>query len=381
MWDFGRISKVEQRQLDEQAWQKHTRLIQDLEFDPYEGCVCDVVGLPKFFQIVRDPDGHKDYAHRGDCLAYPDPDAWDSNLQDTGVQNCMLPRIRQFRYNARTKRGAKKFTQKALRDLMRRCGARGLWTERSIPCGWHCCCDIYTLREQPSPEAPARQKCNVCSKECCRCCSPECYGLARDDARATHCANCGHVCCPQCKPDCPSRSNDFAPYPIGVAQPSSFRHIPTSASDEESQPLKSYRAPRQPKMKRSIATAVLSLTQPRSTEVRRQAMRPSQSSSRPKSRLDRVEESDSETPASQCRSPPRKRKSKVATSLSSESVDESDQENMPVRYDPRTIATDILRVAGIHPTLPPLNAHLRHATGLEDMTKSKQRSKKRKTEP
>ena len=41
-----------------------------------------------------------------------------------------------------------------------------------------------------------------------------------------------------------------------------------------------------------------------------------------------------------------------------EEQQEEDRVHVPFQYDPRTIASDILRVLGEHPTLPPLNAHL-----------------------
>ena len=58
-----------------------------------------------------------------------------------------------------------------------------------------------------------------------------------------------------------------------------------------------------------------------------------------------------------------------------------EQENWPTYYEPTTIASDILRVAGIHPTLPPLNAHLKHSGEFEDMIKARKgRRKARRTE-
>ncbi|KAG6988527.1 hypothetical protein G7Y79_00072g097890 [Physcia stellaris] len=47
------------------------------------------------------------------------------------------------------------------------------------------------------------------------------------------------------------------------------------------------------------------------------------------------------------------------------------QENFPMQYDPNTIASDILRAAGIHPFKPSLNPHLGGVTMLKPASKPK----------
>ncbi|KAL9576820.1 MAG: hypothetical protein Q9203_007664, partial [Teloschistes exilis] len=69
-WDHMSIPKEKQRSLERQAWSNHKQLISELEHDPYDHCICDVLGLDQSFDIVTDPDTSLDYGHRPDCLAY-----------------------------------------------------------------------------------------------------------------------------------------------------------------------------------------------------------------------------------------------------------------------------------------------------------------------
>ena len=65
------LNKAEFRLQEKQSWQLHQQLIHDLFFDPYDRCICDVIGLEDYYQVVKDPDTLKDYPHRPDCLPIP----------------------------------------------------------------------------------------------------------------------------------------------------------------------------------------------------------------------------------------------------------------------------------------------------------------------
>ncbi|KAL8711793.1 MAG: hypothetical protein Q9225_007059 [Loekoesia sp. 1 TL-2023] len=128
--------KAEQRMLDKQAWRTHTALMRDLPWHPYDRCVCDVLGLDEEFQVVKDPDSSVNYAHRPDCLAYPEPEMWKIDVKDPVMHAAYIQRIQQFRATARSKGDVKKFTQKALSELRHQCGLKQIF--HLLP-SFHCC--------------------------------------------------------------------------------------------------------------------------------------------------------------------------------------------------------------------------------------------------
>ena len=410
---ISRISKGAQRQSEEEAWQRHKASLRARDgHNPYQTCVCDIVGLDEYFQVVRDPHTLMDYAHRGSCLSYPDPEGWDEELPVTAMHPEMLYLIRQFRHDGRSKKGRKKYTQKALIELQRQCGVRGVFDAPMLRLAeLYCRCAVSNFRSGSLGE----QKCGICDKVfCCRCCSPTCYGLPKDASCATKCLSCGH-CCPQCKPDCPSRQHDFSPYSIGVKPPSSMNHT-QPCLDEECQPVEWGKDIHSWGRKPLTTSAVLSPTQSKVLAVTDHGPQPLSSARHANAKSLDAGYRELEFPATQSRKGSVKRKGRTAVPLSTEFVADEDledgggqhvkdlplkrkrksaphiavdpfigldldRENWPVSYDPTTIAADILRVAGIHPSLPPLNAFLGHLADSKVMTGGRKRGKRRKTEP
>ncbi|KAI4252174.1 MAG: hypothetical protein LQ352_004435 [Teloschistes flavicans] len=218
------IPKEQQRNLEHQAWANHARLICKLEYDPYDRCICDALGLDETFQTIRDPDMSLVYAHRPDCLAYPMPMLYKIDIYRSGTRSQYLSRVREFSETAGSRTGSKRFTQKALRDLRRQCGLQPL----NIPI-FHCKCDLVVL--DMDPKTDRKEYCEHCRRPCCPCCSPECHGLRAEDSRSRTCTVEDGTCCPQCYPACHNPATHTGADGAGPAHyPNTFRDMPRRAA-------------------------------------------------------------------------------------------------------------------------------------------------------
>ena len=248
------LDRAEIRLQEKQSWQLHQRLIHNLLFDPYDRCICDIIGLEDYYQVVKDPDTLRDYPHRPNCLAYPDFNSWRANIQPSSTNAAYLSRIQQFRTTARTKGGVKKFTRDARHNLERLSGLQSVFHHRVYT--MHCLCDFY----DPSVDSP-RQECLHCHNICCPCCKPSCYGLAEEDTRTKRCSE-HKTCCPQCRPSCHTQDalalDEIARQ---VEMSKSFRDIPRAWPDLSAQSHRSSKSFRRPKVKKSGVKPVLSETQ------------------------------------------------------------------------------------------------------------------------
>lgn len=339
--DRRRFSKQEKRMYEEQAWQIHFGLVMKLQINPYSNCVCDVVGLDDHFQVVEDPISEISYAHRArHCLAYP-IDSWALHPRHPSMHEAQIPAIHDFRRTGRTKGGSKKFTKKALYELERQCGLH--YAPPSTPGRHrHCLCGLLS-EDSPSDREDGDLRNQTCARcgICCPCCSPSCHGLTLNDSQARFCSKCG-TCCPQCRPGCEGQFRVYG---------SESELIPQKPA------VVSPRRERNHKKKTSRTHKFVARTDASSSEAEANnfPLRPNKNTSKQKS------ESSS--------------RSKVKPHREMD----LEQENWPTSYDPASIASDILRVAGKHPKLPPLNAHLKDVIGFEDLVKTKRGKKSRKT--
>lgn len=266
------ISREDKHKLDKKAWQLHSSLIQNLPNNPYDGCICDILGLDNAYQIVPNPSSCVDYPHRHDCLANPNLDTQDPHPAHARKHATQLASIHHFRKNGRSKSGRKKFTKKAVMELEINCGLHYVGPNRWSYCG--CDSDDYIA-----------QLCDCGDKN-----EQRSFGTRDDKCQK---------CCPQCSPS-----------------------YHTQAAYQDSPRKKHYK-------RRHTTTG----------------------------------------------SPSKRRKQRHAM---------DGQENLPMQYDPKTIASDILRAAGFHPSEPSLNPLLEEATLLKATSKPKltqSRKRQRKSMP
>lgn len=253
--DRRALFRAEFRLQEKQSWQLHQRLIHDLPFSPYDRCICDVIGLENYYQVVKDPDTLIDYPHRPDCLAYPDFNSWKVDIQPSSTNAAYLARIHQFRVTARTKGGVKKFTRNAWRTLERQSGLQHVLTHEVYT--WHCCCDLENISNDLIEVDPPEQQCPYCHKICCPCGKPSCYGLVKEDTRSKECSK-HKICCPQCHPSCHTQDvlalDEIARQ---VRMSKSFRDVSRPMADHSARSYRSSKSSRQPKVICTV-TAILS---------------------------------------------------------------------------------------------------------------------------
>ena len=315
------IGKQEQRVYDEQVWRIHSGLLGKLEVNPYRHCVCDVVGLDESIQVLRDPISEIDYAHHASkCLAYPIGNWHDGfpRPQYLSSLRALLPTVEAFRHTARSKKGVKRFRQRELRELEKQCG----------------------LHYRPT------------SDTACRSCMSSFRHESNGNLESVKRRIC--ACCEQCRHWC-----------ICDGQAS------------ENQEHNSPNLPRYP------------ITPPRMDRKNKQVKSDTHQKRFVESFPDTEEEDERiENPLAAKMMPLRptkentsRRKSEHAIGSKRKRRDEVDleQENWPTSYNPSSIAEDILRAAGIHPALPPLNAHMKYASGLGELVKTRKGRKSRKT--
>ena len=250
-------SKEDKHKLEKEAWQLHSSLIQNLPNNPYNDCICDILGLDEAYQIVQNQSSCVDYPHRHDCLANPNLDTRDPHPRHAKKHAAQLASIHRFRKTGRSKSGRKKFTKKAVEELEILCGLQYYGPNRWSYCG----CDS---------EEYAARLCDCGDKD------EERPFRTRDDDTC-------QKCCSRCNPN----------------------HHTQAASQD---------SPRKKHHKRRRTTTGSPLQQHHAMDG---------------------------------------------------------QENLPMQYDPNTVASDILRAAGIHPSKPSLNPHLEGVTLLKPASKPK----------
>ncbi|CAF9939486.1 MAG: hypothetical protein HETSPECPRED_001792 [Heterodermia speciosa] len=109
---------------EEETWQIHINLLKKLAHNPYEDCICDIVGLDKSFHIVQDPRSQIEYAHRPDCLMYPEIKDWEPDPRHSILHAAQADRIQGFRTVGRSRTGRKQYAKKAALDIVGLCGLR-----------------------------------------------------------------------------------------------------------------------------------------------------------------------------------------------------------------------------------------------------------------
>lgn len=182
-------SREDERKHEQESWQLHASMIQNLPTNPYKNCICDVVGLNDAFQIVQDPSSLVDYVHRPHCLAYPNMEYGKAHPEHASKHAAQLASICQFRKSARSKSGKKYFSRKAVEELEFKCGLHYYGPYR-----WpRCTCNMYTpLPESASEDSgvvewesnwPRMKDCEQCGK-CCPCCSPSCHAQFKKQRHA-----------------------------------------------------------------------------------------------------------------------------------------------------------------------------------------------------
>ena len=311
------LGKKEKRIYEEQAWRIHSALLGKLEVNPYRHCVCDVVGLGGRIQVIKDTVSEIDYAHKAaGCLAYPMGN-WKDGFprpQQSSMHKALLPTIEAFRRTARSKTGVKNFRRRELVELEKQCGLH-YWPTRDTAC--HSCMSEFRHEFHGNLEFVTRR---ICSR----------------------CEQCSHKCV--CDREVPENqeptSPNFPRYPVTPPRIDRKKKVrrdtdqkPSAASFHDSEMEYEPEA-------NLIAAEITPLLPSKENTSRR--------------RITNAMDSK------------RKRRREV----------DLDQENWPTSYDPSSIAEDILRAAGMHPTLPPLNAHMKHAS---ELVKTKKSRKSRKT--
>ena len=123
-YDNRELVKTENRKHEIETWQVHTNMLKNLAHNPYEDCICDVVGLEDAFQIVQDSRSRIDYAHRPDCLIYPNAERWEADPRHSHRHARHAPDIQHFRDNGRSRTGRKQFRKKTVLELIRSCGVQ-----------------------------------------------------------------------------------------------------------------------------------------------------------------------------------------------------------------------------------------------------------------
>ena len=118
--DQGRARKKH----EEETWQIHMDLLKKLAHNPYEDCICDIVGLDKSFHIVQDPRSRIEYAHRPDCLMYPRIEDWEPDPRHSILHAAQADSIQDFRTVGRSRTGRKRYAKKAALDIVGLCGLR-----------------------------------------------------------------------------------------------------------------------------------------------------------------------------------------------------------------------------------------------------------------
>ena len=278
---FHRRSKVQQQEQDELSWRLHCDALSRLSRNPYKDCICDVVGLDEDFRILEDPRLHTSYVHRVDCVDTVEALQEGVHSQSWVVNDPVkrLSLVHQFRKTARSKKGRKKYSMKALRELKEHLGVR--WLE-----------------------------CDIASKltEACK--------LHGD--RKYH------------------QEDDYVPEGSVQSRPSPPKYFKSVTITPTKVTSRLSISPLKDQVLTSSADAGNRLSKRRAAQGRR-----SENSKRPRINID--------------------------------------QEDWPTSYDPQSIATDILRAAGMHPTLPPLNPHLKDATMSEKIGRKKQQRQRRQT--
>ncbi|KAL8782619.1 MAG: hypothetical protein Q9195_009609 [Heterodermia aff. obscurata] len=122
--DDSEKTKTRQQKHEQRTWAVHLGLLKNLASNPYEDCICDIVGLDSAFQIVQDPSSGIDYAHRPDCLIYPNIPGWDADPQHVVLHAAQAANIQHFRKTGRSKSGRKQYAKKALWELVGMCRLR-----------------------------------------------------------------------------------------------------------------------------------------------------------------------------------------------------------------------------------------------------------------
>ncbi|KAL9631355.1 MAG: hypothetical protein Q9204_004268 [Flavoplaca sp. TL-2023a] len=177
LWTARRTSKEEQREQEKDAWALHTTLLQLLETNPYEDCICDVVGIDDIFQVVKDRGSSFEYAHRPTCLTYPNPLSDDVHPQHMTMHVAQNAAIKHFRKTGRSKTGRKQFTKWLMYQLEYHCGLH--YYAPKIDKYAKCVCDLIMHDPQEridqDPKDLENLRCTKCGY-CCPSCSPSCHG-------------------------------------------------------------------------------------------------------------------------------------------------------------------------------------------------------------
>ena len=314
------VGKKDQRIYEEQAWRIHSALLGKLEVNPYRQCVCDLVGLGSKIQVVKDPVSQIAYAHQmWKCLAYPRGN-WKEGLprpQQSSMHKALLPTIEAFRRTARSKKGIKNYGRTELLELERQCG---LHYRPTLDTACRRC--IAELRHMDNANIES-VKVLICA--CCEQCGHKCNcdNPALNDQEESG-PNSSK------KPKVPSRIERKNEVRRGTNQTPSVRSFSNTEEADEH-------------MEKLLPADMIPLRPTKENASRRRSEHALGSK--------------------------RKRRGEV----------DFEQENWPTSYDPSNIAEDILRAAGIHPTLPPLNAHMKHASELGELVKTRKGRKSRKT--
>ena len=313
------FGKNQQKQYSEQAWRIHFALLGKLEVNPYRHCLCDVVGLGSRIQVVKDPVSEIDYAHQDSkCLAYPIGN-WKDGFpcpQHSSMHKALFAKIDLYRRHARTKKGGKKLRHNEILELEKQCGL--LYSPTSdTACG--SCMSHFRNESNGNLESVKRRICARCEQ-----CRHKC------------------TCDNQVSENQEHTSSNLPKYSI---TPPRIDRKKVKRDNHQQQSVES-NADSDMEYEPRAASPTAEITPLRPTK-----------------------ENKSRRRGEHAIGPKRKRRAEV----------DFEQENWPTSYDSSNIAENILRAAGIHPTLPPLNAHMKQASELEELVKTRKGRKSRKT--